>query len=293
MKIYAIRHGQTDLSSEKQLQGSRSDQPLNEEGRKQARETAELLADKNIELIITSPLKCAVETADIIADCLNIKQNKIIKGTRLYERDFGDYEGKLISELGTYKFKKWTYYDEYDEAAPNGETTRQFATRVFDFLNEEISNFKELAERGRINSLYEKYKEITNRNKSYNEDESRKLIEQAISLTDEMKQGFPETALLFVVHGHVLRAMYWYFNGLPEEDNEKIINTENCMIYEFDNLEAKTPWKIETAVAEEKLKAGKDLTQWELDLVLGCLGPSGVSSSCDYDEELEETWESG
>ena len=51
MKIYMMRHGETDWNIIRRLQG-RSDIPLNEEGRRLARVTAEALAD----LLMRTPL---------------------------------------------------------------------------------------------------------------------------------------------------------------------------------------------------------------------------------------------
>ena len=38
--------------------------------------------------------------------------------------------------------------------------------------------------------------------------------------------------VLLVTHGGISRAIYWYFNGIPENGNSSDIN-ENCKIYEY------------------------------------------------------------
>ena len=58
MKIYIIRHGETDWNKVRRLQG-RSDIPLNEEGRRLARITGEALSSVNFRCIYTSPLRRA------------------------------------------------------------------------------------------------------------------------------------------------------------------------------------------------------------------------------------------
>ena len=127
---------------------------------------------------------------------MNIGKDKIIKGKRLYERDFGDYEGSLISEVEINALRRWT-----DNApTPNGETIRELAARVFEFLDDVLPNIKvEEIERKRI----------------------------------EPENESSEIKILFVVHGYVLRTMHWYFNGLPEEGDETVIETDNCGFYEF------------------------------------------------------------
>ena len=66
MELYLIRHGETDYNKERKIQGS-CDIPLNEYGRELARETAEGLKDIPFDVIFTSPLCRARETAEWIA----------------------------------------------------------------------------------------------------------------------------------------------------------------------------------------------------------------------------------
>ena len=65
MRLYMIRHGETEWNVKKRFQGQ-SDIPLNNEGRKIARITAEALADVPFTRVYTSPLKRAYETAIIL-----------------------------------------------------------------------------------------------------------------------------------------------------------------------------------------------------------------------------------
>lgn len=64
-RVYMIRHGETDWNKAHRLQGW-SDIPLNERGRAQAACAAKMMASVPLDVIYTSPLKRAVETADII-----------------------------------------------------------------------------------------------------------------------------------------------------------------------------------------------------------------------------------
>ncbi len=87
--IYIIRHGQTELNSAHVLQG-RSNQPLNETGKEQARGAAQLLAAQGITFkqVYSSPLLRAIQTAEIVAPRVPITTDK-----RLIEMDYGPYEG--------------------------------------------------------------------------------------------------------------------------------------------------------------------------------------------------------
>mgnify|MGYP005787675381 FL=1 len=94
MEILVTRHGQTDWNALGKLQGQ-TDIELNNIGRQQAKETGKLIKDENIDLIITSPLKRAVETAKIINT--NFKVN-IVEDDRLMERKYGESEGLTKDE---------------------------------------------------------------------------------------------------------------------------------------------------------------------------------------------------
>ena len=65
MKIYFVRHGETDWNRAHKVQGH-TDIPLNNYGRHLARETAEGMKNLKIDLAYTSPLSRAKETAEII-----------------------------------------------------------------------------------------------------------------------------------------------------------------------------------------------------------------------------------
>ena len=65
MKLYLVRHGETDWNKVKRIQGQ-VDIPLNQFGKRLAEETAEGLRDIPFDLCISSPLSRAHETARII-----------------------------------------------------------------------------------------------------------------------------------------------------------------------------------------------------------------------------------
>ena len=69
--IYVTRHGQTDWNVQKRVMG-RCDEPLNNNGINQAIETKNNLLNKDIDLIICSPLLRAKQTANIINEGRNI-----------------------------------------------------------------------------------------------------------------------------------------------------------------------------------------------------------------------------
>lgn len=95
MKIYLIRHGQTDWNLQGRFQG-REDIPLNETGILQAKECAQALSGETFRAAVTSPLCRAKRTAEIIAQHLNIQQ--IILDEGITERDFSKVSGMTPAE---------------------------------------------------------------------------------------------------------------------------------------------------------------------------------------------------
>jgi uncharacterized phosphatase len=85
-----VRHGQTDWNAQRRLQGS-TDIPLNDVGRGQARDADSVLAGYEWDMIVSSPLRRAAETADLIAAGLGL--NVARRVPELTERSFGRAEG--------------------------------------------------------------------------------------------------------------------------------------------------------------------------------------------------------
>ncbi len=99
MDLYLLRHGETDWNKAGLLQGH-TDIPLNENGRKQMRETARKLGDLGVKMdvILSSPLHRARESAEIAAGRLGYPIEDIILEPMLTERGFGAGEGMTMAE---------------------------------------------------------------------------------------------------------------------------------------------------------------------------------------------------
>jgi len=96
--LYLVRHGATANNRAKppRLQGRRTDPGLSEEGRQQARRTAELLGQGALDVVYTSPLLRARETADAIARPHGLSVQVV---EDLIEVDVGDWEGRAWDEI--------------------------------------------------------------------------------------------------------------------------------------------------------------------------------------------------
>ncbi len=90
-KFFFLRHGETDWNLRGLAQG-RKDIPLNETGRRQAREAAASAAALGIERIIASPLSRAAETASTVGTAIGVKPQH---NPGLMECNFGEYEGAV------------------------------------------------------------------------------------------------------------------------------------------------------------------------------------------------------
>lgn len=95
MKIFLIRHGQTDWNLQGRFQG-REDIPLNETGIRQAIECGKAIKDEKFKAVITSPLIRAKKTAEIIAR--NIAVDEVIIEEGITERDFSKVSGMTPQE---------------------------------------------------------------------------------------------------------------------------------------------------------------------------------------------------
>lgn len=123
MKIYITRHSKTIWNEEHRLQGWK-DSPLTKEGIEDAMLLKKRLQTIPIDVCISSPIKRAYTTATILFD-------QVLTDERLKEMNFGDYEGKKVSELSAYQ----AYYDLWHcpyakLRLPNGESLLEVQTRL-------------------------------------------------------------------------------------------------------------------------------------------------------------------
>lgn len=134
MKIYVVRHGQTDYNINGLFQG-RKDIPLNSVGIKQAEETAQKFKSIPVDIILVSPLTRAKETAKYISNVTGIKP---VIEQDLIERNFGDMEGKPNREDCNIKMLL-DYEKNYNIC--NVEPIQSLFKRVSDCLDKIIDKY--------------------------------------------------------------------------------------------------------------------------------------------------------
>lgn len=135
MRLYMVRHGETDWNKARRIQGQ-VDIPLNEFGRHLAVETGKGLADVPFALCISSPLLRAEETARLI---LGGRDVPVILDPRIEEMAFGVWEGRCCSEEGwnlPEEFRDFFEAPERYRAPEGGEDFYMMRKRLEDFLEE-------------------------------------------------------------------------------------------------------------------------------------------------------------
>lgn len=90
--LYIFRHGETDWNKEKRAQGW-ADIPLNAKGREQAKDLASVMAKVGLDVIYSSPLSRALETANIVAEKTKAK---VIINDGLREHNIGFLSGHIV-----------------------------------------------------------------------------------------------------------------------------------------------------------------------------------------------------
>jgi len=120
--IILMRHGQTNANKNFIVQG-RMDNPLNEDGIRQAYRTGQYFLNNDVEfdMVISSPLKRAFATAELVNKGMLMKR-PIVLDKGLIERNFGDYDGKEINDDYYYLIKRGL--------VPNMETNEELENRV-------------------------------------------------------------------------------------------------------------------------------------------------------------------
>ena len=138
MKIYLTRHGETEWNLEGRLQGS-LDAKLTKKGIDEATMLGESLKEVEFDMIFSSPLSRALDTANIVK---GNKEIEIIAHENLKEISFGDWEGMLHKEIEESHAERynnfWMKPHLYEPL--NGETYDEFTDRIQQVINEIVEH---------------------------------------------------------------------------------------------------------------------------------------------------------
>jgi len=132
MELTIVRHGQSLGNSQGVLQGQ-TEWPLSELGRAQARATGRALSSMDFEVVVSSDLGRALETASLIAP-----GHDIIPEPRLREWNLGIWQGHGRAWLLEHYPKEWEIFlrDREEANVPQGENGKDVERRTVAFLEE-------------------------------------------------------------------------------------------------------------------------------------------------------------
>ncbi len=123
-ELLVIRHGETDWSRSGRHTG-RTDLPLTEQGRDEAKSAARTLHDWTIDAVYSSPLLRAMETAELVGLAPPITLDE-----DLVEWDYGRYEGVRTSETRV-EIPDWSVWTH---PILDGESVETVGDRADQFL---------------------------------------------------------------------------------------------------------------------------------------------------------------
>jgi probable phosphoglycerate mutase len=133
MKLYIVRHGETNLNVKNISQGH-TDSALNVLGKKQAQLLGELLEVVNFDIVYSSDLQRAKQTTAAI---MKYQQCKVIYTKKLREANYGIFDGKPYEKMAQFFDEaqlKHPDKERFELQIPKGETGLAVQKRVVTFI---------------------------------------------------------------------------------------------------------------------------------------------------------------
>ena len=127
MRLFVARHGQTTWNAQDRVLG-RTDLPLTEEGLRQASVLAQKTAELQLDMIITSPMLRARQTAAAVGETTGLP---VQVDQRLIEQDYGIFEGVSRFDEGFLANKR-----QFAVRYPGGESMMDVAYRTYSLIEE-------------------------------------------------------------------------------------------------------------------------------------------------------------
>jgi broad specificity phosphatase PhoE len=124
--ILLARHGETDWNREGRFQGH-ADPPLNGTGRAQAVELSVALKADELAVVYSSPLRRALETAEIVAASHGLQPVQL---DALREVDVGSWQGLIRAEIEERFPEQFARWLDYDQGWQDGESYDELGRRV-------------------------------------------------------------------------------------------------------------------------------------------------------------------
>jgi 2,3-bisphosphoglycerate-dependent phosphoglycerate mutase len=139
-ELILLRHGQSQWNLENRFTGW-VDVPLSIKGEEEARSAGRKLRGRRIDVLFTSVLKRAIDTATLALEEAGIRDVPVERDQALNERMYGDLQGLNKAESarkwGEEQIKLWRR--SYDVRPPGGESLEDTAARVLPYWEAEIA----------------------------------------------------------------------------------------------------------------------------------------------------------
>ena len=139
-KLILARHGETVWNVEKIYRG-RTDVNLDEVGIKQAELLGKYLSNWELEAIYSSPLRRALDTANIIAHYQKIGVH-IVEG--LIDFDYGEWQSlpeQEVKRLYPALLNEW-HHNPHNVVMPGGESLEDVSKRAIEVVNDVLSKYQ-------------------------------------------------------------------------------------------------------------------------------------------------------
>jgi probable phosphoglycerate mutase len=152
-RLFLVRHGETEYNKKGMMQGRSIDAPLNATGHRQAKLVADVLEAESPEMVISSGMIRAIETARPLSEKLS---TPIHSFSELDEMNFGDFEGQKSANIANelnHLHETWAS-GNVDVAIPGGESPVEVYERadgrIRQILNKGDNETKVLFLHGRL-----------------------------------------------------------------------------------------------------------------------------------------------
>ncbi|MCL4278024.1 MAG: 2,3-diphosphoglycerate-dependent phosphoglycerate mutase [Ignavibacteria bacterium] len=137
--LILLRHGQSQWNLENRFTGW-VDVDLSPQGRSEAQHAGELLRSHPVDVVFTSVLQRAINTATVAMEAAGITGVPVHRDQALNERHYGDLQGlnkaETAEKYGAEQVHQWRR--SYDIAPPNGESLAMTRERVAPYYEAHI-----------------------------------------------------------------------------------------------------------------------------------------------------------
>lgn len=153
MKIFFIRHGETDINRSGKMHTVGDAVKLTKDGIEQIKKLIPVLQENKVEKIFCSPEVRAVESAKILSDTLGASFEIL---NELQERNWGDFENRSWGEIEV-ELDQLSLEERYQFVPPKGESWMQMEDRLRLALhvvsNDQSSNVGVVTHEGALRAL--------------------------------------------------------------------------------------------------------------------------------------------